>query len=905
VEKYEIAKTTPMMAQWATIRQSLGEDPSTIVFCRVGDFYELFYDDAIIASKALDIQLTRRKIGKSTYPMAGVPHRSLENYVARLVNQGFKVAIIDQLEDAKLAKGKKAIKRGLTRIVTRGTVTEESMLIPGKNNYLAAIHMRKSRREQEFGLAVCDLSTGDFRVGTFTADQKNEILRAYTKYSPVEVIYSESIENPRTEFHLPFDNDELFTPEPPFWFEPKFTSQIVNEQFQVQTVQGYGLQDNSTGVCAAGALIKYLKDTQFTNFPHLSVIRNLDVQGTMTLDTTAIKGLELFNNSQDQSSYATLIELMDETETPMGSRLLRHWMANPLANVNQIEKRLTAVNLFVTDNLSQYHIRSILSEIGDIERLITRISMGTARPDELIKLAASLEKIPDLRERLLPVEEVFPENLIQSLDPSIDVVTLIRKTIAEEPGSIVGEGKVIKIGYNGELDRLRNILAEGKEWINRYVEREQQKTGITSLKIKQNNVFGYFIEISKRELAKIPEDYIRKQVMVNVSRFFSEELKNWETEILEAEINISKLEDTLYKTILDELTKFTDILQITSNAIGVVDCLASFAYLADRQNYCRPRFNEGKSLTIKGARHPVIESINTENEYVPNDISLDHDKQRIIIVTGPNYSGKSSLLRATALIAIMAQMGSYVPADNLEMGVIDRIFTRIGASDNLVAGQSTFMLEMVDAANLVNNSTDRSLIIADELGRGTSTYDGLAIAWSIAEYLHNSESSPKTLIATHYHQLAELEDILVACKNYQFVIRFEDGNPIFNHKLERGSSDKSFGVEVAKLSGLPNELINRARQILEILEQKAARVTDREASARLVDLIVASDGQATLDNWFGDPTTKSQFSRLTKKTDVEDTQQSHPIIDFLNELQIDKLTPVEALKLLSDLKRQL
>jgi DNA mismatch repair protein MutS len=900
VEKYEIAKTTPMMAQWFEIKKSLNKE---IVFCRVGDFYELFYDDAEIASKALDIQLTKRKIGKTTYPMAGVPHRSLDNYVARLVNQGFKVAIIDQLEDAKQSKGKKTIKRGLTRIVTRGTVTEESMLTPGKNNYLAALSVKKSGKRWEIGLAVCDLSTGDFRAGSFNQNQKNELLRAYTKYAPVEVIYELDIESPSQTFDLSFENDEMLTGQPQHWFEKSFALKIIYAQFNVNTVQGFGLTEESQGAISAGALLKYLQETQFTHFPHISLIRSLDIDDTMTLDVTAVKGLELFNNTQDQTIHATLLQLMDETITPMGGRLLRHWMANPLANLSQINQRLASVVLFIDDPLLKHSIRSTLSEIGDIERLITRISLMTARPDELIKLASSLEKIPLIKDSLLPLEKHFPNNLIHSIDPCIDIVTLIRKTIYDEPSSSIGDGNVIRNGFNNELDHLRKVSDEGKDWIESFIQKEKQRTKLESLKIKSNNVFGYFIEISKRELERVPSNYIRKQAMVNVSRYFCEELKNWETDVLEAEMKIQELEVTLFRSIMKQLTQFIDPLQITSHAIAQLDCLSSYAYLAERRNYCKPSFNEGKSLIIEGLRHPVIEALNQSQEYVPNDLILDYEKQRVIIITGPNFSGKSSLLRATALLVIMAQMGSFVPAIQVEMGTIDRIFTRIGASDNLVAGQSTFLLEMVDAANLVNNSTDRSLIIADEIGRGTSTYDGLAIAWSITEYLHNSNTPPKTLISTHYHQLAELEDLLDACKNYQFIIKFDGDKPIFNHKLARGSSDKSFGVEVAKLSGLPIHIINRAKQILEILEKKAAKVTDKESNLRLVDLISAVDGQTSLDNWFVDPSAQRPL-KVKGPAQIKASVEEHPIIKELIDLDVDSLTPVDALNILAQFKRK-
>ncbi|MFV2014402.1 MAG: DNA mismatch repair protein MutS, partial [Candidatus Heimdallarchaeota archaeon] len=683
--------------------------------------------------------------------------------------------------------------------------------------------------------------------------------------------------------------------------ESDFARDIIYDHFNVTTVKGFGIEDSSVAVSAAGALLNYLITTQQSKFPHITSIKSFDIQDTMTLDSTAIKGLELFENNQDHTEYASLFSLMDETVTPVGSRQLRHWMANPLAEINKINDRLNAVTVLKNDPILLHTVRSVLKEIGDIERLTTRISIGSAKPYELIKLAESLETIPALKEKLYPVKKQFPDSLIEDLDPCTDISTLIRKSIIEEPSSNFGEGKIINPGINGELDRLVRVMREGRSWIDNYIEKEQKNTGMSSIRIKQNNVLGYFIEISKKDLDKVPDNFVRKQIMINVERYVTEELKNWESEVLTAEIKVQELETSIFKNILNELSSFIDILQQTSKRIADIDCLSSFAYLAERRDYRKPDFNDGNSLLITDGRHPVIESINQTIPYVPNDIVLDHDLQRLMIITGPNFSGKSSLLRATALIVIMAHMGSFVPAKQVDLGVIDRIFTRIGASDNLVAGQSTFMLEMVDAANLVNNCTERSLIIADELGRGTSTYDGLAIAWSIAEYLHKLPKSPKAMLATHYHQLSELEAVLQSCANYHFEIRFEDGKPRFNHKLSRGSSDKSFGVEVARLSGLPDEVIFRARKVLELLESQAAKVNPNDPSmVKLADLIIAENGQTSLDDWFGKV---SKTSTSTKEKEIVKPEKAHPVVRELQDLSLEELTPIEAMNLLEKLKR--
>ena len=886
------------MKQWAEIRESL--DDSIIVFCRVGDFFELFYDDAELVSEVLDLQVSKRKIGNGTYPMAGVPYRSIETYVARLINKGFKVAIIDQLEDAKQARGKKTVARGLTRIISKGTLTEENMLTPSKNNYLGSIYHKRNKKTVEIGFAVCDLSTGDFRAGNFAYKDRNDLLRAFIKFSPVELIHLDSMDEISSFYGISLDNDELMTGKPDLWFDYELAKETIFHQFGVDTTQGYGFNENSPASSACGALLRYLKETQFGNFPHITGIKSFDISDTMTLDSTAIRGLELFQNAHDHTSNASFLELMDETITPMGGRLIRSWIANPLAQKKKIDERLEVVELFWSNEILLHETRSLFSEIGDIERLITRISMGSARPDELQKLSSSLKVLPVLLQKLETFHDHFPVDLIKAIDPCTDVVDFIDKTLVSDSSNTVGSGLVIKVGYNTELDRLSKILKEGKNWLDLYLDREKKDTQIESMKIRQNNHFGYFLEVSKRELSKIPDYFVRKQAMVNATRYITDELKGWEIDIIDAEINIFELESNLYKSILQSISEHIDILQTTSTAISQLDCLSSFSFLAERRNYQKPVINEDRGYKVIGARHPVIEALNQDQDYVPNDIMMDYEQDRLLIITGPNFSGKSSLLRATALIAIMAQMGSFVPAESAELGVIDRIFTRIGASDNLVAGQSTFMLEMVDAANLVNNSTDRSLIIADELGRGTSTYDGLAIAWSIAEFLHNSENSPKTMIATHYHQLAELEELLKSCVNYQFIIRFEGDKPIFDHKLHRGSSDKSFGVEVAKLSGLPEMVIDRARQILQILESKAAKVDEGDSEGpRLVDLIIQEDGQTSLDNWFGG------LSIADAKPSVHNSKvkNSNKIIAKIRSLKLENLSSDDALIILRELKQ--
>ncbi len=885
-----LASSTPMLSQWLEIKESLGDE---IVFCRVGDFFELFFDDAIRASSILDLQLTKRKISKSTYPMAGVPVRSLDTYVSKLIKLGYKVAIIDQLEDAKKTSG--MLKRGLTKIITPGTITDQLMLEPGKNNYISSLHMGKLSKETVLGIAFCDISTGDFRVGNFKGDLiKNNVLKSILRFNPVEILYSNENTNLEESLEIIFDENILLTNKTSDWFDLKSANALILSHFNVKTTKGYGLEKNSPGISAAGALIKYLKETQFSELSHIKSIKSLEIDNTMVLDATAVKSLELFENIHDNTSKATLFALMNETVTPMGGRLLRHWMSNPLSKLDPINRRLSTVELFTKEPLLQHKTRSILSEFCDIERLSTRIALGNIKPNELIKLSHSLEKIPTLRNLIEDYTNILPKNLFENLDPSSDFVLLINRNINPNATGNIGDGNIIAENVNSELDRLRQILKIGEKWIDNYILKEQKNHNLVSMKIKQNNHLGYFIEISNKEQNNIPAHFTKKQVMINVTRYISEPLKEWETEIIDAELNIFEIEQKMYQLLLNELSIFIPYLQKTSHSIAILDCLSNFAYLADTRRYVKPNFENTLDLLIEDGRHPVIEALNPNLDYIPNNISLLHEDQRLLIITGPNFSGKSSLLRMVGLISIMAHMGSFVPANNVKIGLIDRIFTRIGASDNLAAGQSTFMLEMIDAANIVNNSTEKSLVIADELGRGTSTYDGLAIAWSIAEYLHNKSNSPKTLIATHYHQLSELEDLHPAVKNYQFVIKFENEEPIFDHKLAIGSSDKSFGVEVAKLSGLPEEVISRGRKILHILENKSSDVQPNDIpSKKLSSLIMDEDGQSSLENWFQLSTTLNNLTPEKRNTVNLSSKYKYPF-ERLSKQQLNEL--IEYLK---------
>lgn len=906
---------TPMMRQWSQMKTDLGED--VILFCRIGDFYELFYEDAEIGARELDIALTSRKIGNSAHPLAGVPVRSIDSYVSRLVSKGYKVAIADQLEDPKAVKG--VVKRGITRIVTRGTIVDESLLNAGKNNYIASILEVKSRSGKEFGLAVADLSVGDFFVKEFKGPDAETLLKyALDITSPVEFVYPDQMED-RIKVYLNDDikSEYTLTARPDFWFDPVEATEVLWTHFNVSSLKGYGIEDQSIAARVAGALLRYLKETQMRPISNITKMQILNLSNVMMLDKNVLRSLEVFENTLDRSEVGTLVELMDNTATAMGSRLLRRWLAAPLVDPKEILKRWSIVEKLLESEIEQHSLRSILQSIHDIERIATRISLKLVRPAELIKLKESLSFLPQIT-AILDEIRTNPgiNDLLENFDTLEDIHEFLSKWIYPEPAASPSDGSVIAFGVNSRLDELRKILEEGERWVKRYEEEQISKTGITSLKVKQNRQLGYYIEVTRKNTSKVPSHYVSRQAMVNAVRYVTDELKQWESNILNAEIEIVELENELYSMVLENLGKHFERIHETGQKLAYIDCLSNFAYLASTNNYSKPELVDGTSLLLQGGRHPVIESFQNSQAYVPNDVRLDKINNQLLIITGPNYSGKSSLLRMVALNIIMAQTGSFVPASNMKLGIFDRIFTRIGASDNLIAGQSTFMVEMLDAANFVNNSTNRSLIIADEIGRGTSTYDGLAIAWAIAEYLHNSEKKPLTMIATHYHQLSELEGYLERAKNYHFQISFDGERPIFNHKLFRGSSDKSFGVEVAKLAGLPLDLIVRARFILSILESQASTIEIEQIDTSVANKIKVAteleEQQASLASWIdADPPSQpkkkeSSQKRKEKKTTVlQLTPNQLEVIETIKGISIENLTPIRALQLMEELKNLL
>ena len=894
--------SSPMMRQWARMKEEIGND--VILFCRVGDFYELFYEDAEIGAKALDITLTSRRIRDTSHPLAGVPVRSVDLYVGKLVNRGYKVAIADQLEDPKAVKG--VVERGITRIVTRGTITEDALLTES-NNYIASI----VRRRQSYGLALADLSCGEFYAQNYNSGEDlGEMHFILDSSQPVELVFCDSERNNLTELWGKEMENETLSPLPDFWFDPKEAEETLQDHFDVKSTKGYGLPDQSLAVCASGALIRYLQDTQKRKVSNITKIQLLESKHSMHLDRGVIKSLELFTNTVDNTDEGTLIKLLNKTVTAMGTRELKKWIGAPLTSIEEISNRLNTVEMLTESELIANHIRGEMEHISDIERLGTRISLGVSKPSEIIRLLDSLKAIPSIRGSLEQIEEEenqLPINFLGKIISCADIVDFIEKMILAEPATSVADGDVIAFGVNSKLDELRGILKDGEDWIDNFIDREKKKTGITSYKVKQNRHLGYFIEVSKSNVAKVPDTYVTKQSMVNVVRYITDELKDWEYNIINAEIEIKQIEKSLYESFLNDLSKHVDRMQLVSKGIAELDVLLAFSYIALTNDYVKPELNSSTKLDMKGVRHPVIE--NFSEEYVPNDILLDKESQRLLIITGPNFSGKSSLLRAVALNVIMAQIGCFIPCNSAKIGIIDRIFTRIGASDNLIAGQSTFMVEMLDAANLVNNSTARSLIIADELGRGTSTYDGLAIAWAIAEHLHNSETQPLTMIATHFHQLAELEGFLESAKNFHFKIGFDGEKPLFDHRIFPGSSDKSFGVEVAKLAGLPTEIILRARFILSILEGQKSSINEEDEEEMISNKVRDSDELkhiiGTIDDWFKDDFDPNAevvaHSKLKNPKAKGKTPEEIEVLATLRNLTINSITPLKALEILQNL----
>lgn len=856
---------TPLMKQYYSIKAKY---PDALLLFRVGDFYETFGDDAVKASKVLGIVLTKRANGAASFvDLAGFPHHSLEAYLPKLVRAGYRVAICDQLEDPKMTKT--IVKRGVTELVTPGVALNENVLDNRSNNFLCCIYIR----QPDCGVAFFDISTGEFLLGEGKPEYIKNLLQSF---QPSEIIFQKSHAKKFEE--LFGDGHHLFGLEE--WiFDYEFSKDLVLRQFGVSSLKGFGIEDLKAGTSAAGAILHYLKETHHHHLAHLNSISRIIEQEHVWLDSFTIRNLELIYSPNENAK--TLFDILDKNITPMGSRTMRRWIAMPLKNPEAIHNRLDITEQLYKDEGLLSDVQNQLKEIGDLERLTGKIATRRIIPRELNQLKRALKAGSALKQILSTSSNKALKSLSDQIHPCREIVQKISKEIREDAPVAVNKGLVFKEGFHAELDELRKIAVSGKDFLFSIQQREVEKTGISSLKISFNNVFGYYIEVTNAHKSKVPQDWIRKQTLVNAERYITEELKEYESKILGAEEKIQVLENQLYDQFITWLCEFIPQLQLNARVLAKIDCLHAFARVSKENHYHKPEVNEGKSITILNGRHPVIEKVLPEGEtFVPNDIYLDEEDQQILIITGPNMSGKSALLRQTAIIVLMAQTGCFVPASEARIGYIDKLFTRVGASDNLSQGESTFMVEMNETASILNNLSDRSLILLDEIGRGTSTYDGISIAWSIAEFLHeHSKFKPKTLFATHYHELNDMAKSMKRIKNFHVSIKELKDKVIFLRKLIPGGSEHSFGIHVAKMAGMPKEIIKRANDVLAQLEEGNQRSGNSAGNVK----VQSSDFQLSF------------------------FQLDDPVLENIREeienLDINTLTPVEALMKLNEIKK--
>ncbi len=864
-----------------------------ILLCRVGDFYEAFFEDAERIARLLEIALTARshKNQKSPPPpMAGIPHHALDSYLYKLVKAGHKVAILEQTEDAKLARDEnRLVKRDVVRIVTPGTVTDPKVLEHKVNNYIVSIYLNKDT----YGVAVADLSTGEFLVTELT--DPSRLWAEIHRFSPKECLFADTFEDEEMFDRLKAELKVTLNDLPDWRFEVDTARTELLEHFQTISLDGFGCEHLPTAISAAGALIYYLNETQKQEVEHIVSLHTYTLSDFMVLDADTQRNLELTASIRDGSTKGTLLEVLDETVTAMGGRRVRQCLLQPLLDEKEIEERLSAVDELKTQISLQEELRDALGQMYDIERLISRISLGSVNGRDLHSLKDSLRLIPDVKVQLQNCGSTLLVDLDSTLDPLPDLVALIEHGIHPNPPATIREGDIINDGYSEELDELRQIVGQGKDWIAAMQEDERKSSGIQSLKIGFNQVFGYYIDVTKPNLHMVPEHYIRKQTLRNSERFITPELKEQEAKVLNAEDRIQTLEYELFCQIREEVSKWTEVIQKIAAALAMIDVLANFAYIASKYNYVKPTVAAVDEIVIRDGRHPVVEQLFTQEGFVPNDTLLNCDDEQLHIITGPNMSGKSTYLRQTALIVLMAQIGCFVPASAAKIGLVDRIFTRVGASDNLVMGQSTFLVEMNETANILNNATPNSLVIFDEVGRGTSTFDGLSIAWAVSEYLLDEKRmGAKTLFATHYHELVELASKYKRAKNYNVAVH-EDGQKVtFLRKVVPGGADQSYGIHVARLAGLPQVVITRAQQILEVLEQH--------------NLSVEADG-ATEQPPKSHPTLPKPRRRVSRKTLQSDslqmalfTPKTHPLVEEIRQLELTQVTPLDAVNILYDLK---
>ena len=862
---------TPMMRQFYTFKN---EHPDALLLFRCGDFYETYSSDAVEAAKILGITLTRRSNGKNpssaAMEMAGFPHHALDTYLPKLIRAGKRVAICDQLEDPKLTKT--LVKRGITELVTPGVAMSDNVLNYKENNFLAAVFMTKA----QCGVAFLDISTGEFLTGEGTFDYVEKLLASF---QPKEVLHDRQM---KAQFEEHFGNRWCTFQLDDWMLTEQSSRQKLLKHFGTKSLKGFGVEHLKLGVIAAGAILQYLEMTQHTHLGHITSLRRIEEDRYVRLDKFTIRSLELLQSMQDDG--VSLLDVIDRTTTAMGARMLKRWTVFPLMDVASINKRLDVVETFFRKPDFLQTIDDNLHRIGDMERIISKVAVGRVSPREVVQLKVALQAIEPIKQACMEADNASLNRIGEQLNLCISIRDRIAKEIKNDPPLLINKGGVIQDGVNADLDELRQISYSGKDYLLKIQQRESEETGIPSLKVAYNNVFGYYIEVRNVHKDKVPKEWIRKQTLVNAERYITQELKEYEEKILGAEDKILVLETQLYTDLVQALMEFIPQIQINANQIARLDCLLSFANVARENRYIRPIIEDNDVLDIRQGRHPVIEKqLPIGEKYIANDVMLDSDTQQIIIITGPNMAGKSALLRQTALITLLAQIGSFVPAESAHIGLVDKIFTRVGASDNISVGESTFMVEMNEAADILNNVSSRSLVLFDELGRGTSTYDGISIAWAIVEYIHeHPKAKARTLFATHYHELNEMEKSFKRIKNYNVSVKEVDNKVIFLRKLERGGSEHSFGIHVAKMAGMPKSIVKRANEILKQLESD-----NRQQGIAGKPLAEVSENRGGMQLSF--------------------FQLDDPILcqirDEILNLDVNNLTPIEALNKLNDIKK--
>lgn len=875
----DISALSPMMQEYVKTKE---EYHDCILLYRLGDFYEMFFEDALTASKELEITLTGKDCGlKERAPMCGVPFHSVETYINRLIEKGYKVAICEQVEDPKKAKG--LVKREVVRIVTPGTTLDATSLDETKNNYLMSIVYI----EDHFGCAIADITTGDCFLTEL--DKAQKLLDEINKFTPAEIICNESF------LMSGVDTEDLknrlgicvFSQEP-WYFDDELCRKTLKEHFQVNSLEGLGIGEFESGVLAAGALFLYLQETQKTALSHMATIRPYSAEKYMLIDSSSRRNLELVETLREKQKRGSLLWVLDKTKTAMGARTLRSYVEQPLIDQEEIENRLSAIEELNEHPMLRDEIREYLQPIYDLERLISRISYKSANPRDMIAFASSLEMLPHIKQVLKEFSSPVLRQLEEEMDSLLDISGLIKQAIVDDPPLAQKDGGIIREGYHEDVDKFRRSRTDGKKWLSELEARERERTGIRTMKIKYNRVFGYSLEITNAFKDQVPDNYIRKQTLTNAERYITQELKELEDLILGAEDKLYALEYELFCDVRDKVGAEVVRIQQTAKAVAAIDILASLALVAQRNNYVRPKINNSGVIDIKNGRHPVVEQMIENDMFIANDTYLDNQKKRISIITGPNMAGKSTYMRQTALIVLMAQIGSFVPAEKANIGIVDRIFTRVGASDDLASGQSTFMVEMTEVANILRNATSKSLLILDEIGRGTSTFDGLSIAWAVVEHISNTKlCGAKTLFATHYHELTELEGKISGVNNYCIAVKEKGDDIVFLRKIVKGGADKSYGIQVAKLAGVPDTVIQRAKELVEEL-------SDADITAAVKDLTAPKKKQ------------KIQYDQVDMaQMSLFDTVQDNDIINEIKGLEIGNLTPMEALNILYNLQNKI